>query len=95
MNLSAGYLTDEFASILASNSETVLNSDTAGHSLSMSALPTASEVEGLALLGPRPHLKQFRDRLVRRHQRRTFFWTMTVTSRLPETRGGAQLQPRH
>ncbi len=54
MNLSAGYFTDKFASHLASNADTILNRDTAGQSLSMSmsALPTASEEEGLALLGP-------------------------------------------
>ncbi len=52
MNLSAGYFTDEFVAHLASNPDSAGDRDIAGHSLSMSALPTASEEEGLALLGP-------------------------------------------
>jgi hypothetical protein len=52
MNLSAGYFTDEFVAHQTSNRDFPGYGDGGEHSRSMSALPTACEEEGLALLGP-------------------------------------------
>jgi hypothetical protein len=90
MNLSAGYFTDEFVSHLASNPDSAGDRDIAGHSLSMSALPTASEEEGLALLGPPSPAAAVPGSSSTETSAAHLLWTTTVISRHPETCGGAQ-----